>query len=169
MNPLDLKRRPGILETVRRTFADALNQAADAVKDSLIDVSLGDEPPPGPAVVDLPPLAPGEFVAALRDKVEATLMELAAVINEAPAGHVVEASEERVQDLLFDLCCEALEQGLQMRVDAACGRVSPRQRGQGKWAEKFRRMRMGEPVFPYPKDAITGKRRWLGDWPTTGD
>src|SRR5437588_572574 len=107
MNPLDLKRAPGIVEFIRRLFADAVNQAADAVKDSLIDLSMGDEPdPPGPTVVDLPPLPPQEFVAALRDKVEATLVDLAAVLNEAPAGHVVEASEERVEELLFDLCCE---------------------------------------------------------------
>jgi hypothetical protein len=170
MNPLEFKHRPGVLEAIRHTIAEVISQAADSLKDSLIDLSLGDErAPAGPDVQDLPPLSTEEFIAAMRDKVEAALADVAAVLNEAPAGHVVEASEDRVQGVLFDLWCEALETGLQMRVDAAWGRVPPPDRGQGKWAEKFRRMRTGEPVFPYPKDAITGKRQWLKDLPSAAE
>jgi hypothetical protein len=66
-----------------------------------------------------PKLSRDEFIAQMRAKMEAMLGQVADVINDAPPGHIISASEERVRDLFADLRQHVFEKGLQMRVDAA--------------------------------------------------
>lgn len=66
-----------------------------------------------------PKLPRDEFIAQMRAKMEAMLGQVADAINDAPPGHIISGSEERVRDLFADLRQQAFEKGLQMRVDAA--------------------------------------------------
>src|SRR5262245_6954483 len=152
-----------LLRTMLTKVAESREQFADVVKDMLLDA--GAEEQEGPHFSKwqhLPPLRSEELIHAMRDRVEQTLWQAAQIINAAPAGEVVAASEERVQQLFCDLCCEVLEAGLQMRVDAAEHGVTATPPVPGRWAEQFRRMLADEPVFPYPKDPVTGHRQ--GPW-----
>src|SRR5207253_751386 len=67
----------------------------------------------------LPKLSREEFLAQMRESMEAMLGRVADAINEAPPGQVISGSEEQVRDLFADLRKQAFETGLQMRVDAA--------------------------------------------------
>ena len=66
-----------------------------------------------------PKLSRDEFIAQMRAKMEAMLGQVADAINDAPSGHIISGSEERVRDLFADLRQQVFEKGLQMRVDAA--------------------------------------------------
>jgi hypothetical protein len=66
-----------------------------------------------------PKLSRAEFIAQMRAKMEAMLGQVADAVNDAPPGHIISGSEERVRDLFADLRQEAFEKALQMRVDAA--------------------------------------------------
>jgi hypothetical protein len=66
-----------------------------------------------------PKLSRDEYLAQMRAKMEAMLGQVADAINDAPPGHIISGSEERVRDLFADLRQQAFEMGLQMRVDAA--------------------------------------------------
>jgi hypothetical protein len=66
-----------------------------------------------------PKLSRDEFIAQMRAKMEAMLGQVADAINDAPPGHIISGSEERVRDLFADLRQQVFEKGLQMRVDAA--------------------------------------------------
>jgi hypothetical protein len=74
-----------------------------------------------------PKLSRDEFVAQMREKMEAMLGKVADAINEAPPGHIISGSEEQVRDLFADLRQQAFETGLQMRMDAAEAAFSPSQ------------------------------------------
>jgi hypothetical protein len=50
-----------------------------------------------------PKLSREEFIAEMRTKMEAMLGQVANAINDAPPGHIISASEERVRDLFADL------------------------------------------------------------------
>jgi hypothetical protein len=67
----------------------------------------------------MPKISREEFVAALRQKMESMLGQVADAINNAPDGYLIAGSEEKVRDLFADLRQQAFETGLQMRVDAA--------------------------------------------------
>jgi hypothetical protein len=73
----------------------------------------------------MPKLSQEEFVAALRQKVETMLGQVAVAINDAPDGYIIAGSEEKVRDLFADLRKQAFEIGLQMRIDAAEAAFSP--------------------------------------------
>jgi hypothetical protein len=82
-----------------------------------------------------PKLSRDEFVAQMREKMEAMLGKVADAINEAPPGHIISGSEEQVRDLFADLRRQAFETGLQMRGDAAEAAFSPSEgpkHGQGE-------------------------------------
>lgn len=59
------------------------------------------------------------YVAALRHELQELLGQVADVINAAPAGRVIAASEGPVRDLFAQFRQQAYEVGLQMRTDAA--------------------------------------------------
>jgi glycerol-3-phosphate O-acyltransferase len=66
-----------------------------------------------------PQLSPEAFAEALRAEFEAVCRQVAQAVNQAPAGQVINASEEKVRDLFADFRQKAYEQALQMRLDAA--------------------------------------------------
>ena len=59
----------------------------------------------------------GEFEQAMRQVVE--------VVNKAPDGHWINASEVKVRDVMAEFRLKAFQTALQMRVDAAEGAFSP--------------------------------------------
>src|SRR4051794_28654999 len=65
-----------------------------------------------------PKMSRDELITRMREKMEATLGQVADAINEALPGQIIAGSEERVRDLFADLRQQAYETGLQMRVDA---------------------------------------------------
>jgi hypothetical protein len=66
-----------------------------------------------------PKLSRDEYILQMRQEMEELLGKVADAINEAPAGHVISGSEEKVRDLFAELRQRAYEKGLQMRVNAA--------------------------------------------------
>lgn len=73
----------------------------------------------------MPKLDRDEFVTAMRQKMESMLGRVADAINNAPDGHIIAASEEKVRDLFAELRQQAFEMGLQQRMDAAEAAFSP--------------------------------------------
>ena len=73
----------------------------------------------------MPKMSREEYLAAMRQKMEAMLGQVADAINHAPDGYVIAGSEEKVRDLFADLRQQAFTMGLQMRVDAAEAAFSP--------------------------------------------
>ena len=72
-----------------------------------------------------PKLSRDVFISQMRAKMEAMLGQVADAINEAPPGHIISGSEERVRALFADFRQQAFEKGLQMRTDAAEAAFSP--------------------------------------------
>ena len=66
-----------------------------------------------------PKMSRDEFISQMRTKMEEALGRVADAINEAPPGHIISGSEEKVRDPFADLRQQAYEMGLQMRLDAA--------------------------------------------------
>jgi len=73
----------------------------------------------------MPKMSREEYVAALQQKVQVMLGQVADAINNAADGYIIAASEEKVRDLFADLRQQAFETGLQMRIDAAEAAFSP--------------------------------------------
>jgi hypothetical protein len=67
----------------------------------------------------MPKMSREEYLAVMRQKVEAMLGQVADAINNAPDGYIIAGSEEKVRDLFAEVRQQAFELGLQMRVDAA--------------------------------------------------
>jgi hypothetical protein len=72
-----------------------------------------------------PMLPRDEFIARMREKMDAVLGQVADAVNEAPPGQIISGSEEQVRDLFADLRKHAFEAAWQMRVDAAEAAFSP--------------------------------------------
>jgi hypothetical protein len=60
-----------------------------------------------------------EFIAQMRKRMEDALGKVADAVNDAPPGHLINASEQPVHDVFTKLRQEVYELALQMRVDAA--------------------------------------------------
>ena len=73
----------------------------------------------------MPKMSREQYLAAMRQKMEAMLGQVADAINDAPDGYIIAASEEKVRDLFADMRQQAFEMGLQMRMDAAEAAFSP--------------------------------------------
>ena len=67
----------------------------------------------------MPKMSREEYLAVMRQKMEAMLGQVADAINEAPPGYVIAGSEEKVRDLFADLRKRAYEKGVQMRINEA--------------------------------------------------
>ena len=65
-----------------------------------------------------------ELVRRMREDFERTMLEVADAVNEAPDGHLIDGSEERVRDLLGEFRRRAFETAAQMRVEATEGSAS---------------------------------------------
>jgi hypothetical protein len=61
----------------------------------------------------------------LRVRFERLCHDVAAAVNAAPAGHVINASEEQVRDLLADFRQATFEAALQLRTNAAQAAFPP--------------------------------------------
>jgi hypothetical protein len=77
------------------------------------------------AMERLPKMSTEAYVEAMRAEFEQVMRRVAEAVNQAPEGQVIDASEERVRDLLGDFRAKAYETALQMRVDAAEAAFSP--------------------------------------------
>jgi Rod binding domain-containing protein len=61
----------------------------------------------------------------LRGRFEQLCQDVAGTVNAAPAGQVINGSEERVRDLLADFRQATYQAALQLRTDAAQAAFSP--------------------------------------------
>jgi len=73
----------------------------------------------------LPELSADELMERTRGQFERLMREVAAAVNAAPEGRVINGSEEQVRDLLGEFRRAVYQTALQMRVDAAEAAFSP--------------------------------------------
>jgi len=88
-----------------------------------------------PIMDETPKLSREKYVECMRSVFEQTMRQVADAINDASAGQVIAASEEKVRDLLGEFRRTAYEVGLQMRIDAAEAAFSPSER-RDEWKEE---------------------------------
>jgi hypothetical protein len=74
-----------------------------------------------------------ELVRRMRAKFEESMARVAEAVNDAPEGHLIDASEERCRDVLGEFRRIAYETAVQMRVEAteASADFSPGEAGPG--------------------------------------
>jgi Rod binding domain-containing protein len=72
-----------------------------------------------------PTLSADALMEQLRARFEQLCAEVAAAVNQAPAGQVINASEEKVRDLLADFRQATYEAAIQLRTDAAQAAFPP--------------------------------------------
>jgi len=72
-----------------------------------------------------PQLSAQDLLEQMRAHYEKLCSEVAAAVNAAPAGAVINASEEKVRDLLADFRAATYQAALQLRLDAAQAAFSP--------------------------------------------
>jgi hypothetical protein len=70
-------------------------------------------------------LSPEALLDALRGLCEEVCRGIADAVNQAPTGHVINASEEKVRDLCARFRQTAFQTALQLRIDAAEAAFSP--------------------------------------------
>ncbi|HEX7598285.1 MAG TPA: hypothetical protein VF518_08725 [Polyangia bacterium] len=73
----------------------------------------------------LPELSSEGLIERARGQFEQLMRDVAAAVNAAPEGRVINGSEEQVRDLLGEFRRGVYETALQMRVDAAEAAFSP--------------------------------------------
>src|SRR5947199_7763747 len=75
-----------------------------------------------------------ELVRRMREDFEKTMREVADAVNDAPDGHLIDGSEERVRDVLGDFRRRSFQTAAQMRVEAteASADFSPGEAGTGQ-------------------------------------
>jgi hypothetical protein len=73
-------------------------------------------------VSSVPTLSADALLEQLRGRFE---QHVAAAVNQAPAGQVINASEEQVRDLLADFRQATYQTAVQLRTDAAQAAFSP--------------------------------------------
>jgi hypothetical protein len=73
----------------------------------------------------LPPVSPDVLLESLRSRFEELCRGVANAVNQAPTGHVINASEEKVRDLFADFRRQAYQTALQLKIDAAEAAFSP--------------------------------------------
>jgi hypothetical protein len=59
-----------------------------------------------------------ELIRRMHAKFEAVMTEVTQSVNDAPDGHLIDASEERCRDVLGEFRRQAYETAVQMRVEA---------------------------------------------------
>jgi hypothetical protein len=76
-------------------------------------------------VASEPLLSAEALLNQLRGRFEQLCQDVAVAVNQAPAGHVINASEEKVRDLLADFRTATYQAALQLRTDAAQAAFPP--------------------------------------------
>ncbi|MGN6521887.1 MAG: hypothetical protein ACTHMZ_01550 [Actinomycetes bacterium] len=66
-----------------------------------------------------PQLSPQDLLDQMRGHFEKLCADVAAAVNGAPAGQVINASEEKVRDLLADFRLATYQAAVQLRIQAA--------------------------------------------------
>jgi hypothetical protein len=74
-----------------------------------------------------PQLSPEALLQSLRSRFENLCRSVADAVNQAPAGQVINASEDKVRDLFADFRRQAYQTALQLRIDAAEAAFPPSQ------------------------------------------
>ena len=82
-------------------------------------------PHPEKPVSPEPTVSADALLEQLRGRFEQLCQEVAAAVNQAPAGQVINASEEKVRDLLADFRQATYQAAVQLRLDAAQAAFSP--------------------------------------------
>src|SRR4051794_3558176 len=72
-----------------------------------------------------PQLSAQDLLDQLRSRFEKLCQEVAGAVNQAPAGQVINASEEKVRDLLADFRQAPYQAALQLRLQAAQAAFPP--------------------------------------------
>jgi hypothetical protein len=72
-----------------------------------------------------PQLSADALLEQLRGKFETLCRQVADAVNQAPAGQVLNHSEEPVRDLLADFRLAVYQAALQLKIDAAEAAFSP--------------------------------------------
>src|SRR5205814_3716168 len=76
-------------------------------------------------VASEPTLSADALLEQLRGRFEQLCHDVAAAVNQAPAGQVINASEEKVRDLFADFRQATYQAAVQLRTDAAQAAFSP--------------------------------------------
>jgi phosphate uptake regulator len=76
-------------------------------------------------------VSPESCVAEMRQETEEMLRQVMEAVNRAPDGAWINASEEKVRDVLAEYRRRVYEKALQMRTDVAEGAFSPGRRPNG--------------------------------------
>ncbi len=74
---------------------------------------------------DQPQLSAQDLLAQLRGHFEKLCSDVAAAVNGAPAGQVINASEEKVRDLLTEFRLATYQAAIQLRLEAAQAAFPP--------------------------------------------
>jgi hypothetical protein len=74
---------------------------------------------------DQPQLSAQDLLEQMRGHFEKLCSDVAAAVNQAPAGQVINASEEKVRDLLADFRTATFQAALQLRLQAAQAAFPP--------------------------------------------
>ena len=74
---------------------------------------------------DQPQLATQDLLDQLRGRFEQLCADVAAAVNRAPAGQVINASEEQVRHLLADFRQATYQAAIQLRLQAAQAAFPP--------------------------------------------
>lgn len=72
-----------------------------------------------------PQLSAQDLLKRLRDQFEKLCEGVAKAVNQAPAGQVINASEEKVRDMLADFRLATYQAALQLRLEAAQAAFPP--------------------------------------------
>lgn len=78
----------------------------------------------------LPQITPEALAAALHDEFQQLIADIVQVVNDAPNGQIIAASEEQVRDRLARFRASAFQTAIQMRIDEAEASFSPSTRRQ---------------------------------------
>jgi len=68
---------------------------------------------------------PAQFAERMQADMREVLAQVAAAVNDAPSGNVINASEVRVRDLMAAFRRRAMETAVQMRIDSTESSFSP--------------------------------------------
>ena len=72
-----------------------------------------------------PQLSAEQLLEQLRGRFEKLCQDVADAVNQAPAGQVINASEEKVRDLLADFRQATFQAAVQLRLEAAQAAFPP--------------------------------------------
>jgi hypothetical protein len=171
-------RKKALFE-LRHRMEETLEWLGDALHEAILDWGMPDPPAlPMLPFEPLPQMERESFLEAMRRPVEDAMRRVAEVLSTAPLGALERTGEQRLHDLFVNLQLEALEVGLQLRLDvweaelppvlepqhaseaplplrkAADPRLPPSQACRLRWAEKFRRMRAAGTRWPPSRESL---------------